>query len=526
MIVQITLARNERILIEELLPIWKQYADGFVFLLDKNTDNTKEYLESVKDEYNILEILEVSDPDTALPIETDKRQLLFDTARKYSNHIICLDADEYLDGDMTKLELEALLNSSPNTVFYLQWIQYTSVNTIRVDGPWRNNIKDRIGTYTGEAKFTHTQMHSTHLPIPQGQRVLPQDKLFVAHLQWMDKTYVAIKQYYWKVEDYINHTLHGAAVAGTSAYDASVNNFEWEEEYTYTTAKVKPWIFEDMAVHNNYRLTLIKDRTLKYNIPNLGDWGYNLCMLDESLPTVSNRFKVTVLTAIGDLDVYERYIPRWFSNAQQQHFYSQTEHVIVYKEWSPHFDHMKTLDNFVFIKQSDTGMYNAWNAGIKASTTDYITNWNIDDLRHPINTKIKYDLLKNNPDTDMVYNWYAATVKEEDNFHTIDFTKTFVARYPDNFHNIVLENCYAGPDPMWRKNLHDRAGYFDNTHFPTIGDWDLWVRFAQSGAKFRLIPEILCIYYDHSTTVSKRQSDSLQKEKTRLHTQYLPGNPI
>jgi hypothetical protein len=50
MIVQITLARNERILIEELLPIWKQYADGFVFLLDKNTDNTKEYLESVKDE--------------------------------------------------------------------------------------------------------------------------------------------------------------------------------------------------------------------------------------------------------------------------------------------------------------------------------------------------------------------------------------------------------------------------------------------------------------------------------------------
>jgi hypothetical protein len=46
MIVQIVMARNESPLIKELLPLWKKYADGFVFMLDRNTDNTLEYLKN------------------------------------------------------------------------------------------------------------------------------------------------------------------------------------------------------------------------------------------------------------------------------------------------------------------------------------------------------------------------------------------------------------------------------------------------------------------------------------------------
>ena len=210
MIVQIVLARNESLLIKELLPLWKKYADGFIFMLDRTTDNTINYLNSVKEEYNILEILE-TDPtknNTKCSIETDTRQLLFNTARKYSDKIICLDADEYLDGTLTKSDLEKILDNSPDTVYHLKWVQYTSINTIRVDGPWKDNFKDRIGTYTDECKFKPTQTHSTHLPIPKNQKVISPEQLFIAHLQWLDKTYVAIKQYYWKVEDYMNNKLY------------------------------------------------------------------------------------------------------------------------------------------------------------------------------------------------------------------------------------------------------------------------------------------------------------------------------
>jgi hypothetical protein len=520
MIVQISLVRNELPLIKELLPIWKQYCDGFVFMLDKNTDGTAEYLQLVKDEYNILEVLFSNTSETELSVETNIRQRLFDTARKYSNKIICLDADEYLDGTITKTELEDLLDSNPDTVFHLRWVQYTSINTIRVDGPWGENYKDRIGSYTNDCRFSYAQTHSTHLPYPKYQSTINPDRLFIAHMQWLNKTYVAIKQYFWKVQDYVNNLKYNVFVVGNSAYDSSVNNFEWEEEYTFNLLKVSPWLFDELATHNNYRLSVIKEYTKQHNIPDLGNWGYDILSMDETIPSTENRFKVSVITAIGKLAIYEQYISRWFENAKDQHLYKQTEHIIVYKEWSEHFNMFKDLPNFKLIHQQDTGMYNAWNLGITNATTKYITNWNIDDLRHPINTKIKFDMLEKNDYIDMVYNWYVATTNPDENFYTIDIeTKSFL-RFPDEFHLRVFENCYAGPDPMWRKSLHDDVGYFDNTKFATIGDWEMWVRFAAHGAKFKLIPEVLCIYLDHNSTVSKMQSELVSVERNNLMEKY------
>lgn len=520
MIVQISLVRNELRLIKELLPIWKTYADGFVFMLDNNTDDTMEYLSSVKEEYNILEILTSSSSEEQLSIETNIRQRLFDTAKKYSDKIICLDADEYLDGTLSKNALEILLEQNPDTVFYLKWVQYTSVDTIRVDGPWKENYKDRIGMYVSDCKFSYAQTHSTHLPIPEKQLVISPNDLFVAHLQWLNKTYVAIKQYFWKVQDYVNNKNYNISIVGNSAYDASVNNFEWEEEYTFNLLKISPWLFDEMAVNNNYRLPIIREYIKKYNIPDLGNWGYDFFNMDETISHIPNKFKVSIITAIGKLSVYEKYILRWFNNAKEQHLYSQTEHIIVYKEWSNHFDLFKNLPNFKLIEQKDTGMYNAWNMGIKTASTDYITNWNIDDLRHPINTKIKFDMLEKNSYISLVYNWYVATVDDTEDFYNLDISKKSYLRFPDDFHLRVFENCYAGPDPMWRKSLHDSVGYFDNEKFATIGDWEMWIRFAVSGAVFKLIPEVLCIYLDHDSTVSKLQLEKVAKERQNLVEKY------
>jgi hypothetical protein len=68
MIVQITIARNELTLIKQLLPVWSSYTDGFVFMLHACTDGTKEYLDEVKDKYNILEVLVAEEIiDNSLP---------------------------------------------------------------------------------------------------------------------------------------------------------------------------------------------------------------------------------------------------------------------------------------------------------------------------------------------------------------------------------------------------------------------------------------------------------------------------
>ena len=276
MIVQITQARDELLLIKNLLPIWKKYADGFVFCLNDNTDDTRDYLESIKKQFNILEVIEHKSDDGKLVVETDRRQALLNTALKYSQKIICLDADEYLDGCVSKKQLDNLLEGDGNVLFYLNWIQYTNNSSIRIDGPWKNNIKDRIGFYKNPSKFPKAQKHSHHLPPGDKQIAIDLNYLFIAHLAWLDKTSAAVKQYYWKVDDYVNAKLHSIETYTIADYDASVNDFNWEESHFEYALKVDKNLFEHVNHSLNYKLKEIERLKRIHDIPNLGDWGYGI----------------------------------------------------------------------------------------------------------------------------------------------------------------------------------------------------------------------------------------------------------
>jgi hypothetical protein len=279
MIIQIVRAKNELFLLKEMLPLWTKYADGFIFFDDFSIDGSYEYLIENKDKYNILDILRPDSEDdyiNKLKIETDSRQALFDAAFKHSNKILCCDADEYFDGSLTKQELESLLDMYTDSTFALRWVQYTGKSQIRVDGPWRNNFKVRIGNYAKRESLGHVQMHSLHLPSATNNVMMPSDKLFISHLQWLDKRWVGVKQYFWKINDYVNSTIHGAQVIGLGAYDVSVNNFIWEYDNFAYPLKVNEKIYSLQDIKNNYKLQFIKYYTNKLNIPNLGDWGMGI----------------------------------------------------------------------------------------------------------------------------------------------------------------------------------------------------------------------------------------------------------
>jgi hypothetical protein len=286
MIIQITLTKNECFLIKEMLPVWSRFVDGFIFLSDGSTDDTVEFLTNNKEKYNILHVIDKPDNLTKkLKNESEYRQELYDTALKYTNKIICLDTDEYLEGSMTKESLERALDTNPNTVFYLQWVQYASKNTLRVDGMWAQNFTDRIGCYPVRKEYAYAQSHCLHMP-PTGQhQIIPPNMLYIAHLQWLDKRWVGVKQYYWKVMDYVNKTVHGEGfhVVGKEAYDNSVSNFAWNYAAAPYELRIPDDIFKRQDITKNDRLHFIKKYTKEYNIPNLGDWGmgiYDYCLKD------------------------------------------------------------------------------------------------------------------------------------------------------------------------------------------------------------------------------------------------------
>lgn len=786
MLIQITLLKNELHFIKELLPVWKKFADGFVFMDDSSDDGSYEYLIENKEKYNILNVIKLNRDESKLTFETDIRQLLFDTANKYSKNIICLDADEYLDGTLSKKDLESLLENNGDATYFLDWIQYTSENTIRIDGPWAENIKDRIGRYESGGKFKKAQTHSTHLPIHNKCLKIPRDQLFISHLQWLDKNFVAIKQYFWKITDYITKNKFKEEIVNSSAYDDSVANFNWQEEYFEYPLKIKSDILEDISNSSNYRIKYINEKTKEFSIPNLGDWGLNVAdsvpmyfstvsdekhfplllnligsihkyhyydveeigvydlgmtssqinelnnikkvkiyqiektnekifelintginrnvkglfswkpvvikqslekypyvvyldagstilkpinnlfkhiiehgyflsdcghsiaqmtpnhiiekfNLDQSIlndlgidagfigisrkmydsfikpiyelsfdinnfvddgtcpggygmgrhdqtlfsifarklnlniqlhdrdPDVMNtnvngkltpfiithtlskltsltsifrsrwnimpdlskthaaaikrKYVLSVITGIGPGGKYEQFIDGYFKNIEEQILFNRTEHIVIYSEWSSKFDKWTDYQNIKFIKEKESkGVYNAWNIGLLNCNSEYITNWNVDDLRHPLNTKIKYDMLNNNIDIDMAYNYYVATTTNE-TFYNINLENRKILQFPDNYHLYATQACLAGPDPMWRKFVHRFIGNFNGEDFSIVADWDMWIRMAKFGCKFKLIPEILCIFSIHENNESKK-SEKLENQNKLILQKY------
>jgi hypothetical protein len=240
----------------------------------------------------------------------------------------------------------------------------------------------------------------------------------------------------------------------------------------------------------------------------------------KNVDKIRRKYVVSCITGIGKLSKYEKFIDNYFSNIQSQDLFEQIEFVIVYSEWSSKFDTYKHLTNVKFIKENEQlGVYNAWNIGIQNASAEYVTNWNIDDIRFKENCRMKYELLNSNEDVDLVYSYWITSNPEELQ-NGLDLSTKRAFAFPDNFHLYTHVTCMAGPDPMWRKSYHTFHGYFDYENFSIIGDWEMWVRMSKDGLIMKLIPQPLCIYVDHSDTVSNSDGSKTEEQKKKLKEKY------
>jgi hypothetical protein len=269
-----------------------------------------------------------------------------------------------------------------------------------------------------------------------------------------------------------------------------------------------------------FHITHTKDRITDLTTIFRSRWNIDYPSYKDYASSLKRKYTLSVVTGVGPLNKYENFIDSYFNNIQQQFNFNRIEFIIVYSEWSSLFNKYTELSNVRFIKEQDRlGAYNAWNMGIVNATTEYVTNWNIDDLRYPINNKIKYDLLSKNIGIDLVYNWYvAATPKELE--EGADLSTKPIQQYPDDYHLHAHIACMAGPDPLWRKSFHLFGGLFDYQNYSIIGDWEMWRRMSRMGLVFKLIPHVLCIYVDHEDTVSRSNFEKLENQKAKLSQQY------
>jgi glycosyltransferase involved in cell wall biosynthesis len=162
-------------------------------------------------------------------------------------------------------------------------------------------------------------------------------------------------------------------------------------------------------------------------------------------------------------------------------------------------------------------VYAAWNRGIRMAAGRYITNANADD-RHRVTTFERMSrVLDMRPDVALVYADVVETAAENETFDRC--TPTRVRRWCDWSRDALLTHgCFIGPQPMWRRSVHDEYGFFDE-RLISSGDFEFWLRISQTHA-FHHIREPLGLYLASPGSVEHRHRGLKNFEDARILAAY------
>jgi len=157
-------------------------------------------------------------------------------------------------------------------------------------------------------------------------------------------------------------------------------------------------------------------------------------------------------------------------------------------------------------------IYKAWNLGIKASTGDYLTSANSDDIFYPGALRKMADVLDNDKRFAIIYS-------DVDMTDTIGGEKKTTYKNSRGDFDELMHRCFVGPFPMWRKSLHEKYGMF-NEEFHVAGDYEFWLRIASNGERFYYMPESLGLYVDRPDSAEHKERVRTLWETARAKRPY------
>lgn len=170
--------------------------------------------------------------------------------------------------------------------------------------------------------------------------------------------------------------------------------------------------------------------------------------------------------------------------------------------------------------EADPGLYAAWNIAIKKCSAPIIGNWNIDDRKSVHSTEILYKAFERDPSLDLAYGLtYVSTIANE-TYENNSYENIYPC-LPHSLKNLLINNsphCM----PMWKKSIHDRFGYFDES-YKTAADGDLWLRCAVGGARIQMVNHPVGLYYHNPTGRSTDPKHLLEMvaEVQQMRQKYL-----
>jgi len=237
-----------------------------------------------------------------------------------------------------------------------------------------------------------------------------------------------------------------------------------------------------------------------------------------------NRTGGIRVSAIASLYKGGRYIEKFLESMMNQTLGDAFELIIVDAN-SPENEaetirkYQQRFKNIVYRRMDyRIGIYDAWNVGIEMARGEYLTNTNLDDLRHPASLQIQAETLDRLPFADVVYQDFYYTFDP-----TLDFDQVAAFGFKSDLPIVTPLNLlhFNSPHnaPMWRKALHSDVGMF-NTAFKSAGDYEFWMRCLTAGKVFYKINTPHVVYYQNPQGVSTDPNMPGVREGHGLFKQY------
>jgi glycosyltransferase involved in cell wall biosynthesis len=189
---------------------------------------------------------------------------------------------------------------------------------------------------------------------------------------------------------------------------------------------------------------------------------------------------------------------------------SQENEEAIVREFQQRYDNIK----YIKTEQRET-LYTAWNRAIKAARGKFITTANTDDRHRKDAFEALSDALQEYPDVSLVYGDCYVSTKPNENYE--ENSKCCIYHYPEFLAVDAILFYQFGPQPMWRKNVHETIGYFDES-YKAAGDHDFNIRFAMH-FKALHIDEPLGLYLEHSEAISFKDN-TMRQEQQRIVFDY------
>lgn len=238
-----------------------------------------------------------------------------------------------------------------------------------------------------------------------------------------------------------------------------------------------------------------------------------------------SRYKVSIIVSLYNA---ANKLEFFLNNLQRQTMVrNATAEIILVDSGSPTNEReifLKSIDSlniqvlYVRTKTRET-IQKAWNRGIQLAQAEYLTFLGVDEGITPEALEILATELDSDPSLD----WIQSNSLMTDVSENGTWLKDVMFFERSNFHpfHIYLETCYISwVGALYRKSIHDRYGYYDDT-FRAAGDTEFKNRVGPF-VKMKTLPKTLGIFFNYP---EERATHSPTAELEDLRAWYLFRTP-